>query len=332
MNKTIRWGILATGSIAEQFTHDLQLLPDAEVVAVGSRSEESARAFADRFGIPRAHGSWAELAADEQVDIVYVATPHHAHYEATRLCLEAGRAVLCEKPFTLNATESRELIALAAKQERFLMEAMWMRCNPAVLKAAELIADGVIGTVGNLSADFGLAGPFDDPTHRLRNPELGGGALLDLGVYPIALTHLLLGVPDSVQAWASLTPEGVDASTALLLGYGSGAVATLSCGIVAGTPVRAAISGTLGRIELPAPFFRPAELLLYRGDDDEPETVAAPYLGLGYAHEAQEAMRCLRAGLLESPLVPWSGTLEVMDTLDAVRAQIGVSYPGERQG
>jgi len=331
MNKTIRWGILATGSIAEQFTRDLHLLPDAEVVAVGSRSEESARDFADRFGIPRAHGSWAALAADEQVDIVYVATPHHAHYEAARLCLEAGRAVLCEKPFTLNAAESRDLVALAAKHGRFLMEAMWMRCNPAVLKAAELIADGVIGTVGNLNADFGLAGPFD-PAHRLRNPELGGGALLDLGVYPIALAHLLLGVPDSIQTWASLTPEGVDASTALLLGYDSGAVATLSCGIVAGTPVRAAISGTLGRIELPSPFFRPAELLLYRGEGDweHPEVLPVPYTGLGYVHEAEEAMRCLRAGLLESPLVPWSSTLEVMDILDAARAQTGVRYPGER--
>ncbi len=332
MNKTIRWGILATGNIAEQFTRDLLLLPDAEVVAVGSRSEESARAFADRFGIPRSHGSWAALAADEGVDIVYVATPHHAHHEAARLCLEAGRAVLCEKPFTLNAAESRELTALAAKHGRFLMEAMWMRCNPAVLRAAELIAEGAIGTVGLLQADFGLAGPFD-PTHRLRAPELGGGALLDLGVYPVALAHLLLGVPDSIQAWASLTPEGVDAATALLLGYDSGAVATLSCGIVAGTPVRATVSGTLGRIELPAPFFRPGELLLHRGEgeDQRPEVIPVPYTGLGYAHEAAEAMRCLRAGLLESPLVPWSSTLEVMDILDAARAQTGVRYPGERR-
>jgi len=336
MNKTIRWGILATGNIAEQFTRDLQLLPDAEVVAVGSRSEESARAFADRFGIPRVHGSWAGLAGDEQVDIVYVATPHHAHYEATRLCLEAGRAVLCEKPFTLNAAESRELVALAAKHGRFLMEAMWMRCNPAVLKAVELIADGAIGTVGNVRADFGLAGPFE-PEHRLRDPALGGGALLDLGVYPVTLAHLLLGVPDSIQAWAHLTPEGVDASTALLLGYDSGAVATLSCGIVADTPLRATISGSLGRIELPEPFFRPGELLLHRsgseGEDDgprQPEVVPVPYTGLGYAHEAEEAMRCLRAGLLESPLVPWSGTLEVMDIMDAARAQTGVRYPGEQ--
>ena len=330
MNKSIRWGILATGAIAAEFTRDLQLLPDAEVVAVGSRTEESAAAFADRFGIPRVHGSWEALAADEEVDIVYVATPHHAHYRATRLCLEAGRAVLCEKPFTINAAESLALTELAAKQGRFLMEAMWMRCNPAVLKVAELVADGVIGPVGTLHADFGLAGPFD-PSHRLRDPNLGGGALLDLGVYPVALAHLLLGVPDSVQAWASLTPEGVDANTGLLLGYDSGAVATLTCGIVSGTPFRAYVSGTLGRIELPSPFFRPGEFLLYRGQGDsvEPELVQVPYTGTGYVHEAEEAMRCLRAGLLESPLVPWSSTLEVMRTLDTARERTGVRYPGE---
>ncbi|QMU76238.1 Gfo/Idh/MocA family oxidoreductase [Streptacidiphilus sp. PB12-B1b] len=330
MNKSIRWGILATGAIAEAFTRDLQLLPDAEVVAVGSRSEESARAFAERFDIPRVHGSWASLAADEEVDIVYVATPHHAHYEAARLCLEAGRAVLCEKPFTLNAADSRALTELAAERGRFLMEAMWMRCNPAVLRVAELIAAGAIGTVGTLQADFGLAGPFA-PSHRLRDPGLGGGALLDLGIYPVTLAHLLLGVPDSIQAWASLTPEGVDANTALILGYDSGAVATLTCGIVSGTPFRAYVSGSLGRIELPSPFFRPGDFLLYRGqgDDVEPELVQVPYSGSGYVHEAEEAMRCLRAGLLESPLVPWSSTLEVMRTLDTARARTGVRYPGE---
>ena len=331
MNKTIRWGILATGNIAEQFTSDLALLPDAEVVAVGSRTEASARAFAERFDIPRAHGSWAELAADDSVDIIYVATPHNAHYQAAKLCLEAGKAVLCEKPFTINAAESRALTELAAERGLFLMEAMWMRCNPAIRRMSELIAGGVVGEVGTVHAAFGLPGPFD-PTHRLRDPALGGGALLDLGVYPVSFAHLVLGAPDSVAAWASLTPEGVDANTALLLGYDSGAVATLSCGIVAATPLRASVAGTLGRIELPSPFFRPDELLLHRvGDDDdaEPELIRVPRRGIGFVHEAEEAMRCLRAGLLESPLVPWSSTLEVMDILDTARAQIGVRYPGE---
>ncbi|MEY9967146.1 putative dehydrogenase [Streptacidiphilus sp. MAP12-16] len=330
MTQKIRWGILATGSIAADFTQDLQLLPDAEIVAVGSRTEASARAFADRFGIPRAHGSWAALAADDDVDIVYVATPHHAHREAAALCLEAGRAVLCEKPFTLNAADSRELTELARSRGLFLMEAMWMRCNPAIRKLVELVADGAVGEVGTVQADFGLAGPFD-PAHRLRDPKLGGGALLDLGVYPVSLAHLLLGRPESVSAWAKLTPEGVDANTGLLLGYESGALATLSCGLVAATPVRAVVSGPLGRIELSAPFFCPDRISLYRGEGEsvEPEVFELPRTGVGLAHEAEEAMRCLRAGLLESPLVSWQDTLEVMEILDAARAQTGVRYPGE---
>ena len=330
MTEPIRWGILATGSIADSFARDLQLLPDAELVAVGSRSESSARAFADRFDIPRAHGSWAGLAADGDVDIVYVATPHHAHYQATRLCLEAGRAVLCEKPFTLNGADARALVDLAAERGSFLMEAMWMYCIPAVRRLQELVAEGAIGAVRTVQADFGLPGPFE-PSHRLRDPALGGGALLDLGVYPVSLAQLLLGAPDSVQAWSALTPEGVDANTGLLLGYASGAVATLSCGIVSATPVRAVVSGDLGRIELPAPFFNTEELHLYRGSDEDavPEVLSVPRTGLGYAHEAAEAMRCLRAGLTESPLVPWRHTLQVMATLDAARAQTGVRYPGE---
>jgi predicted dehydrogenase len=330
MTQKIRWGILATGGIAADFTRDLQLLPDAEVVAVGSRTESAARAFADRFGIPRAHGSWAELAADDGVDIIYVATPHQAHHEATALCLEAGRPVLCEKPFTLNAADSVALVELARKRGLFLMEAMWMRCNPAIRRIRELIADGAIGEVHSVHADFGLAGTFE-PTHRLRDPALGGGALLDLGVYPVSFAHLLLGNPASVSAWASLTPEGVDANTGLLLGYDSGAAATLTCGIVAGTPIRAYVAGSAGRIELPSPFFCPDEFTLYRGqgEDEVPELVRLPRIGIGMAHEAVEAMRCLREGLLESPLVSWRDTVEVMEILDTARAQIGVRYPGE---
>ena len=330
MTDTIRWGILATGGIAADFAHDLKLLPDAELVAVGSRTEASARAFADRFDIPRAHGSWAELAADDEVDIIYVATPHQAHYEAAALCLEAGRAVLCEKPFTLNAADSRALVELARKRGVFLMEGMWMRCNPAIRKMLDLIADGAIGEVGIVHADFGFPGPTD-PLHRLRNPELGGGALLDLGVYPVSFAHLLLGRPDSIAAHASISPEGVDLNTGLVLGYDSGALATLSCGIVASSPGRAYVGGSLGRIEVPPLFLRPDSFTLYRNEGDEavPEEFNLPVTGIGFAHEAEEAMRCLRAGLVESPLVTWQDTVEVMEILDAARERIGVRYPGE---
>lgn len=333
--RKVRWGILATGGIAADFTRDLRLLPDAEVVAVGSRSRASAQAFADHHGIPRAHGSWAELAADPEVDIVYVATPHHAHHEAAALCLEAGKAVLCEKPLTLNAADSRALTGLARKRGVLLLEGMWMRFSPTVRRLVELIADGAIGEVATVHADFAFPGDFA-PTHRLRDPALGGGALLDLGVYPVTFAHLLLGRPRSVSAWASLTPEGVDANTALLLGYDAGRLATLSCGITSATPCRAYVAGSHGRIELPPMFTRPDSFALHRsgsgsgpGQAVEPEVFRMPYAGAGFVHAAEEAMRCLREGLAESPLAPWQDTVEVMEILDTARAQIGVSYPGE---
>ncbi|MEY9939605.1 Gfo/Idh/MocA family protein [Streptacidiphilus sp. MAP5-3] len=318
----IRWGILATGNIARDFTEDLQLLPDAEVFAVASRTEGAARAFAARHGIPHAYGSWAELAADDRVDVVYVATPHSAHHDAAALCLDAGRAVLCEKPLTLDAAQARSLVELARSRGVFLMEAMWMRFNPAIRRAVELVRDGVIGDVRTVHADFGIAGPFE-PSHRLRNPALGGGALLDLGVYPVSLAHLLLGRPDRVHAWSSPTPEGVDANTGVLLGYDSGAMAALTCGIVAPTPRRATVAGTEGRIELPQDFFRPDHLLLRRGKDEQKpaERIDVPFHGLGFTHEAEEVMRCLRAGLLQSPLMPWQASIEVMELLDEARRQ-----------
>ncbi|MFF5211265.1 Gfo/Idh/MocA family protein [Streptosporangium sp. NPDC000396] len=324
---TIKWGILATGGIAATFTEDLKLLPDAEVIAVGSRTLETAKAFADRHDIPRAYGTWAELAADEDVDIVYVANTQNAHRDAVLTCLNAGKAVLCEKAFTLNAAEAAELVDLARKRGLFLMEAMWMRCNPAIRKVVELIGEGVLGPVNTLHADFAISFSIG-PSHRLRDPAQGGGALLDLGVYPISFAHLVLGNPAKVQSWARLTPEGVDENTGMLFGYDNGAVALLSCGITTHSPITASISGPLGRIELPRSFFRPDTFTLHRVDA-EPETFHVPFEGVGLTHEAVEAMRCLREGLLESPLVPWQATLEVMTLMDEVRGQIGVRFPGE---
>ncbi|MFY1634475.1 Gfo/Idh/MocA family protein [Solwaraspora sp. WMMB335] len=320
-----RWGILATGAIAARFVEDLQLLPDAQVLAVGSRSPHSAKTFAERYGVPRAYGSWEELAADGDVDVVYVATPHSAHHAATMTCLTAGRAVLCEKPFTLDLATSTELVETARARDVFLMEAMWMRCNPTVRRVRELIDDGAIGEVVAVHADFGLSGPFA-PQSRLRDRALGGGALLDLGVYPVSLAHLLLGRPDSIQSWAKLTPEGVDQNTGLLFGYDSGAVAALTCGIVGATPVRATINGSAGRIDLPDPFFCPSDFSIRRAGG-QPQTVrVVEPAGNGYQYEAAEVQRCLDAGLRESPLVPHAVTLEVMELLDTVRGQIGVSY------
>lgn len=318
----IRWGILSTGHIAGKFVEDLRLLPDAEVAAVGSRTFEAAQAFASRHGIPRAHGSWRALAVDPGVDAIYVATPHSAHYAATLTCLRAGKATLTEKPLTLHVPEAEELVATARDGGVFLMEAMWMRCFPGIARIRELIAGGAIGDVVAVHADFGLAGPFP-PEHRLRDRRLGGGALFDLGVYPIAFAHLFLGEPAEIRAWARLDPQGADENTGMILGYASGALAALSCSLLGDSARRATVTGTEGRIELPRNFYRPTEFVVYQ---DCAERVGTPFPGQGYHFEAAEVHRCLRAGLVESPLVPHADTLAVMRTLDSVRSAIGLRY------
>ncbi|MBV2353707.1 Gfo/Idh/MocA family oxidoreductase [Streptomyces sp. J2-1] len=328
--RSVRWGILATGGIASAFAADLVDLPDAEIVAVASRRQDSAEAFAERFGVRRAYGDWESLAADADVDVVYVATPHAAHRAAAGLCLTAGRNVLCEKAFTLNSAEALELVALAKEHDRFLMEAMWMYCSPLIRRLTALVSDGAIGEVRTIQADFGLEGPFP-PAHRLRDPAQGGGALLDLGVYPVSFAHLLLGEPDGVTARSVLSEEGVDLQTAALLSWDSGALATLHCSIVGGTGVTASVTGSRGRIDLPSGFFNPDRFVLHRDGRDPEEFTADPADGprTSLRHEAREVMRALRAGEKESPLVPLAGTLAVMRTMDSVRESVGVRYPGE---
>lgn len=328
--QSVRWGILATGGIAAAFAADLVDLPDAEIAAVASRSPESAEAFAERFGIGRAYGDWESLARDEDIDVVYVATPHSAHRAAAGLCLEAGRNVLCEKAFTIDAREAGELVALAKEHDRFLMEAMWMYCNPLVRRLKALVGDGAIGEVRTVQADFGLEGPFP-PAHRLRDPALGGGALLDLGVYPVSFAHLLLGEPDGLSARAVLSDEGVDLQTGALLSWESGALAAVHCSIVGGTGTTASVTGSRGRIDIPDGFFNPERFVLHRDGRDPEEFALDPADGPRNTlrHEAREVMRALRAGEKESPLVPLDGTLAVMRTLDTLRELIGVRYAGE---
>ena len=322
--KTVNWGVLATGGIAGTFASDLPLVPGANLAAVGSRSPESAAAFAERYGFARAHGSWSALAADPEVDVIYVATPHAFHFEAAMACLAGGKAVLCEKPMTLDLATSARLVQEARTRGLFLMEAMWMRCNPAIRRITQLIADGALGEVTAVQADFGLQGPFE-ASHRLRDPALGGGALLDLGVYPINLAHLILGSPATVQSWAHLTPEGVDDNTGLLFGYESGAVASLTCGLIGETRNAASITGTRGRIDVPSGFFVPRSFVLHRSGA-EPEEFAFDFEGRGYQFEAAEVQRCLAEGLPESPLMPHATTLDIMTLMDTIRAEVGVVY------
>jgi predicted dehydrogenase len=313
------WGILGTGRIAGTFTEDLLRLGH-EVAAVGSRAPQTAEAFAGRYGIGRAYGSYAELAADDRIDVVYVATTHNAHHAAARTCLEAGRGVLVEKPITTNAADAEDLVALARERGLFAMEAMWTRFNPLVVRLRELIADGAIGEVRTVFADFAEA-PVYDASHRLWAPELAGGALLDLGIYPVSFAWMLLGEPATVQAVSSPAPTGVDANTGMLLGYSSGAIAVLHCGLTAQTSQTASVAGTKGRIELATPFWRPTTMTLHR-DGTESETFTLDLNGHGYTYQAEAVAEYVGAGLTESPIMPLDETVAIIRTLDDIAAHL----------
>lgn len=303
-------------------------LPDAECAAVGSRSADAAAAFANRFGFARAHASYEALVADPEVDIVYIASPHALHHAHARLCLEHGKAVLCEKPLTLNAAQAHDLIQLSRARNLFLMEAMWTRCLPALVESRRLVVEqSVIGTPRFLIADFGFSKDFD-PRHRLFDLTLGGGALLDVGVYLASLASLYFGQPATVAAQARFGQSGVDEDTALLFGYDEGRFAQLTASIATATPQEATIFGPAGSIRLHAPWWKADRFTIAR-TGGEAETIEAPYLGNGYTHEAMEAMRCLREGARESPLLPLDETAAIFETLDQVRAAWGLRYPGE---
>ncbi|MET8613988.1 Gfo/Idh/MocA family protein [Streptomyces misionensis] len=316
----LKWGILGTGWIAQRFTEDLLLLPGHTVSAVGSRVPETAETFARQYGVERAWGSYEQLVADDEVDVVYVATPHTFHFAHATLALEAGRPVLVEKPFTANATDARRLVELARDRGLFAMEAMWTRFNPLIARLRELVADGAIGDVTSVYADFGTNAPYD-PAHRLWSPELGGGALLDLGVYPLYFAWMLLGAPETVQATAATAPTGVDANTGIVLGYASGAVAVLHCSLTSDSPCTAVVNGTKGRVEVPSPFYSPHTLVLRR-EGAEPETFHLDVVGNGYGYQAEEVARRLRAGETESPVMPLDETLAIHGNLDTILARI----------
>ncbi len=325
MPETIRWGILGTGNIARKFAQGLKDTPDAELTAVGSRSAEKARAFADEFGGARAHGSYEALAGDDAVDAVYVATPHVLHYDNSVLCLRAGKAVLCEKPLTINAAQARALAEVARAEGRFLMEAMWTRFLPTLVETRRLLAEGAIGEVRMVMADFAFRTAFN-PEHRLLNPALGGGGLLDVGVYTVAMAHMVFGVPSQISGLAELGSTGVDEQAAMVLGFPGGGLALLACGVRTNTPQDARILGTDGSIYLPA-FWHGRKIVLSR--NGKSEEIEPPFVGNGYNYEAIEVGRCLREGLTESPVMTLDESIAIMDTLDALRAQWGLRYPGE---
>jgi len=327
MADTLRWGILGTGAIAHKFATGLTAALGAQLVAVGSRAQESADTFADTFNIPRRHASYEALSADPEVEAIYVSTPHPFHAANSMLCLEAGKAVLCEKPFTINAQEADAVIALARQKRVFLMEAMWTRYLPAIVRLRELIASGVIGEVRMLAADFGFRTGFNEES-RLFDLALGGGGLLDVGVYPISLAYMLLGAPAHIASTAHLGATGVDEQAAWLFRYAGGQIAVLSSAIRTNTPQEAYIIGTEATIKISTPWWDANELILTR-DGQAPEVIVPLREGNGYNYEALEVARCLHAGLLESPLMPLDETRAIMATMDTLRAQWGLKYPME---
>ena len=297
------------------------------MVAVGSRSTDRAQQFATQYGMPSVHGSYAALVEDPLVQAVYVASPHSEHRAHALLAIAAGKHVLVEKAFTRNATEAGEVFDAAEAAGVFVMEAMWTRCLPHVAALHEVLARGEIGEVVGVSADHGQNMRALSDAHRLHDPALAGGALLDLGVYPISFAHDLLGVPDRIQALGSRTPTSVDGQVSIALGFGAMAQASLHTTLWARTPTSAVVFGSAGRIEIASEFYRPTTFEVVRDDGDR-WTFDGQVEG-GFQYEAAEVARCVAAGLTQSPRMSWAGTLEVMSTMDEIRRQIGVTYPGE---
>lgn len=327
MKEKIRWGILGTGSIAHKFAAGLQALPDAVLTAVGSRSKDKAAEFAAQYFIPHIYGSYEELAASHELDAIYIATPHPYHKENSILCLNAGKAVLCEKPFTVNAAEAAEVIACARRNKVFLMEAMWSRFMPAMQAVREKLSQGTIGDIRMVTADFGFRAPWD-PSSRLLDPALAGGALLDVGIYPLSFTSMVFGgAPMQIASMAHIGKTGVDEQSAILLGYGDGKMALVSCAVQTNTPQGAWILGTEGSIHIPLFWHAVSATLTNTGG--KVEIIAPPVEGNGYNYEAAEVMSCIREGRLESSIMPLDETLALMKTMDSIRSQWGLRYPME---
>ncbi len=329
MSTKINWGIIGTGAIAHMFAKALAVLADAQLVAVASRKKETAEKFADEFNIPHRHVGCESLASDKDVDVVYIATPHPNHKDETIVCLNAGKAVLTEKPFAVNSRQVAEMIQCARKNNCFLMEAMWMYFMPAIRKIREIVATGALGDICMVTANF----CFDkapDPDGRLINPMLAGGTLLDIGVYDIAFAHLVFGTePKKITSTAYMGPTGVDEQASMILEYDTGRFASLNCSFRLNMPCQASIYGTKGHINVPPMFFHPDKFKIKIGTEEEKE-YTFERLGNGYTYEAIEVMNCLREGKTESQIMPLSTSVSLMNIMDKIRKQWNLVYPMEK--
>jgi predicted dehydrogenase len=328
MSTEFRWGILASGGIAQAFARDLSYFNHHIVAAVGSRSQESADSFAAEFPGCTAYSSYEALVADPTLDAIYVASPHPYHVSNTVLALNAGKPVLCEKPFTINSAEARQMKAAADANGVALMEAMWARFLPHMHKVREILASGILGDIWAVEADHGQRlSDYANPRHW--EPSLGGGALLDLGIYPISFAHMVLGVPDKITSSATFTDKGVDASSTVIFDYKSGAQAILTSNMMVSTPCRATICGTLGKIEIDRTFYNPTSMRVIMHDGTTTE-YPKEYKGHGLRDQALEFERVVRSGAKSSAILTPDESILIMESLDEVRKQIGLIYPSER--
>ncbi len=322
----IRWGILAPGRIAHKFAQDLMTVPDAIITAVASRSLDRAKEFASQYNAPYAYGSYEELLNCPELDIVYIASPHTGHHEHTLLCLNAGIPVLCEKPFGMNLGHVQDMVSLARDKNLFLMEALWSRFMPTTLKTMELIKSGAIGKVLGVRADFGFKAIYDIEG-RLYNKALGGGALMDIGIYPLFWSYAMLGMPVSLKATAQFSDTGVDVATGMVLGYDSGAFAFLDCTLLAKTDCVAMVYGELGAIRVHGRWHE-SESLSLELIDQEPQHFSFERTTHGYDYEIVSVGKALREGKTENPDWSLTDSLNLMSLLDQAREEIGLEYEG----
>ncbi len=330
MNQVIRWGILGCGKIARKFASDLQWVRDAKLVAIGAREQSTADAFAKDFPVEYKHNSYKALAENPEVDVIYIATPHALHYEHVILCLQHKKALLVEKAFAINYGQAKQMIDFAKSQQTFLMEAFWTRFLPHYLKVKEMIAQGQVGAIQYINAEFGFK-PTPPVSQRIYDPALGGGSLLDVGVYPVFLALDLLGKPDHIQASIVPAPSGVDEQCSIQFKYNNGAIANLFSSFATNLATGADIAGDQGRLRLTHRFHGPTtKLEFYPGVVDSKQAVAFEKAkGNGYEYEAQHVTDCLKKGLTESPLRTHIDTLILTQTLDQIRSMVGIRYPAD---
>ncbi|MEO8238679.1 MAG: Gfo/Idh/MocA family oxidoreductase, partial [Flavobacterium sp.] len=318
----IRWGIIGLGNIAGQFASDLQLIDDAELTGVASRSNDKANEFAQKYNCKKAYGSYDALFADDEIDIVYIATPHDSHAELAIKAMQSGKHVLCEKPLALSYDDAVKMTETSKKHNKFFMEAFWTRFIPSIREVLSKVKNGEIGEVKYLNADFAFY-VNELEGNRLTDKKLGGGALFDIGVYPLFLSYIILGIPTEIIAKSIYHTTGVDLQTSMILQYQS-AQAILHAGFVSSSDMKAAISGTKGRIEIESPWFMAGGYSIIKNEEEE--NFSIPNIGKGYAHEAIECHNCIKNGQIESKLWSHQNSLDLSKMVEEVKSQIGLEF------